>query len=138
MGIRSFKDLIVWKKSIDLIDDIYRLTHQFPKSETYGLSSQVQRAAVSVAANIAEGNGRDSTKEYIHHLSFSLGSLAEVETYLVVCVRLGYPQQHGVVAIESRSDEIGRMLRSLQKALRTKLRNDDDFQPPSLSPSPQP
>jgi four helix bundle protein len=129
MAIRSFKELIVWQRSIDLIDDIYRLTHRFPKSEMYGLSSQFQRAAVSVAANIAEGNGRDSTKEYIHHLSFSLGSLAEVETYLVVCVRLGYASQPAVAPIESKADEIGRMLRSLQKALRNKLRDNDKPQP---------
>jgi four helix bundle protein len=130
MTIRSFKDLIVWQRSIDLIDDVYRLTQRFPKSETYGLSSQVQRAAVSIAANIAEGNGRDSTKEYIHHLSFSLGSLAEVETYLVVSVRLGFASLEAVAPLESRADEIGRMIRSLQKALRAKLRRDDDQPPP--------
>jgi four helix bundle protein len=134
MAVRSFKDLIVWQKSIDLIDDIYRLTRQFPKSETYSLSSQFQRAAVSVAANIAEGNGRESTKEYIHHLSYSLGSLAEVETYLVVSVRLGYADQLAVTPIESKANEIGRMLRSLQKALRTKLRRDDDDQPNQPQP----
>lgn len=61
MPLRSYKELKVWQKSIDLVDDVYRLTRDFPKSETYGLSSQMQRAAVSVAANIAEGSGRDST-----------------------------------------------------------------------------
>ncbi|HZL88247.1 MAG TPA: four helix bundle protein [Pirellulaceae bacterium] len=133
MAIRSFKDLIVWQRSIDLIDEIYRLTQRFPKSETYGLSSQIQRAAVSVAANIAEGNGRDSTKEYIHHLSFSLGSLAEVETYFVVCMRLGYASAQAVTPLEVKADEIGRMIRSLQKALRSKLRRDKD-NPESRSP----
>jgi four helix bundle protein len=108
MAIRSLKDLIVWQRSIQLIDDIYRLTRGFPKSETYGLSSQVQRAAVSVAANIAEGNGRDSTKEYIHHLSFSLGSLAKVETFLVVSLRLGYAPQTVIAGLESECDEIGK------------------------------
>jgi four helix bundle protein len=129
MAVRSFKDLVVWQKSIDLIDEIYRLTREFPKSETYGLSSQFQRAGVSIAANIAEGNGRSSTKEYIHYLSFSLGSLAEVETYLVVSVRLGYVQPAVVAKLESKCDEIGKMLRGLQKALSSKLRNDDDLQP---------
>lgn len=126
MAVRSFKDLIVWQKSVDLISTIYRLTATFPKIETYGLSSQLQRAAVSVAANIAEGNGRDSTKEYIHHLSYSLGSLAEVETYLVVSVRLAYVQQSEILNLESKCDEIGKMLRSLQKALRSKLQGNDD------------
>jgi four helix bundle protein len=126
MTVRSFRDLIVWQRSIELIEEVYRLTQGFPKQETYGLSSQLQRAAVSVAANIAEGNGRESTKEYIHHLSFSLGSLAEVETYLVVCTKLGYATPKAVAGMESKSDEIGKMLRSLQKALRAKLRRDDD------------
>jgi four helix bundle protein len=129
MAIRSFRDLIVWQKSIDLVYEIYRLTREFPKHELYGLSSQVQRAAVSVAANIAEGNNRNSTREYIHHLSFSLGSLAEVETYLVVSTRLGYAQQKVIAAMELKCDEIGKMLRSLQKALRSKLRHDDLPQP---------
>src|SRR5688500_5913276 len=120
MAVRGFKGLVVWQKAMDLIEEIYRLTQGFPKQETYGLSSQLQRAAVSVAANIAEGNGRDSTKEYIHHLAFSLGSLAEVETYLVVGHRLGYTRAEVVNALESKCDEIGKMLRGLQKALRAK------------------
>lgn len=124
MPVRSYKDLIVWQRSIDLIDEVYRLIRAFPKSETYGLSSQLQRAAVSVAANIAEGSGRDSTKEFIHHLAFSLGSLAEVETYLIVSVRLEYAVRSAVAKLESRCDEIGKMIRSLQKSLRRRL-NDD-------------
>ena len=131
MAVRGFKDLLVWQKSMDLIEQIYRLTQGFPKQETYGLSSQVQRAAVSVAANIAEGNGRDSTREYIHHLAFSLGSLAEVETYLEIALRLGYAKANVVSALEAKADEIGRMLRGLQKSLRGKLRRDND----DLSPS---
>ena len=127
MAVRGFKDLLVWQKSMDLIEQIYRLTQDFPKQETYGLSSQVQRAAVSIAANIAEGNGRDSTREYIHYLAFSLGSLAEVETYLQVALRLRYAKANVVSVLEAKSDEIGRMLRGLQKSLRAKLsRNNDD------------
>src|ERR1051326_1321522 len=106
MIVRCYKDLIVWQKSIDLIDEVYRLCRAFPKSETYGLSSQLQRAAVSVAANIAEGSGRDSTKEFIHHLAFSLGSLAEVETYLVLSSRLTYATPQVVKALDARCDEI--------------------------------
>jgi four helix bundle protein len=129
MAVRGFKELIVWQKSMDLIEDVYRLTQTFPKHETYGLSSQMQRAAVSIAANIAEGNGRDSTKEYIHHLAFSLGSLAEVETHLVVAQRLGYAPPRIIAALEARCDEIGKMLRGLQKALRSKMRRDEDGPP---------
>ena len=130
MQVRSFKDLIVWQKSIDLVEEVYRLTRGFPKHELYGLVSQLQRAIVSVAANIAEGNGRDSTKEYIHHLAFSLGSLAEVETLLVISLRLGYVTQNAISKMESKADEVGKMLRSLQKSLRSKLRDDDQTRPP--------
>lgn len=125
MTVRSYKALIVWQKSIDLIDDVYRLCRAFPKSETYGLCSQLQRAAVSVAANIAEGSGRDSTKEFIHHLAYSLGSLAEVETYLVVSIRLEYSTKATVAKLDSKCDEIGKMIRSLQKALRKRLDNEN-------------
>jgi four helix bundle protein len=125
MAIRSYKDLQVWQKSIDLVDETYRLTRGFPKSETYGLSSQLQRAAVSVAANIAEGSGRESTKEFIHHLAYSLGSMAEVETYLTVSMRLGYASQSTVATLDTQCDEIGKMIRSLQKSLRRRLDNEN-------------
>jgi four helix bundle protein len=131
MAVRGFKDLVVWQKSMDLVEKIYRLTQNFPKQETYGLSSQVQRAAVSVAANIAEGNRRDSTREYIHHLAFSLGSLAEVETYLDVSIRLGYAKSNFLSSLEAQCDEIGRMLRGLPKSLRAKLRRDNDDPSPT-------
>jgi four helix bundle protein len=121
MPLRSYKDLKVWQKSIDLIDEVYRLTRNFPKSETYGLSSQMQRASVSVAANIAEGSGRDSTKEFIHHLAYALGSLAEVETYLTLSVRLNYAAKTTIAELESKCDEIGKMLRSLQSSLKKRL-----------------
>jgi four helix bundle protein len=126
MAVRGFKDLVVWQKSMELIEHIYRLTTTFPKHETYGLSSQVQRAAVSVAANISEGNGRDSTREFIHHLAFALGSLAEVETYFEVALRLGYAKAHEISGLEARADEIGRMIRGLQKSLRAKLEGRDN------------
>ena len=125
MAIRSYKDLLVWQKSIELVDGIYRLTRAFPKSETYGLSSQIQRAAVSVAANIAEGSGRDSTKEFIHHLAFSLGSLAELETFLTISLRLGYALKDAVAKLEAQSDEIGKMLSNLQKSLKRRLTHDN-------------
>jgi len=124
MSVRSYRDLMVWQRSIELIDDVYRLCRGFPKSETYGLSSQLQRAAISIAANIAEGSGRDSTKEFIHHLAYSLGSLAEVETYLIISARLEYTAKNTVARLESKCDGIGKMLRSLQKALRQRI--DDD------------
>lgn len=129
MGVQSFRDLTVWQRSIELIEDVYRMTKTFPKHELYGITSQLQRAAVSVAANIAEGSGRESTKEYIHHLSYSLGSLSEVVTYLVVCVKLEYLPAQLTITVEEKCDSIGRMLRGLQKALRSKLRRQDGSEP---------
>jgi four helix bundle protein len=128
MAIRSFKGLRVWQESIELIDEIYRLSRTFPRSETYGLASQIQRAAVSVAANIAEGAGRESTREYLHHLAIALGSLAEVETYVVIIARLGYVNPSTTAKLETQCDAIGKMLRNLQKALRKRL--DDDKESP--------
>ncbi|MDR3235900.1 MAG: four helix bundle protein [Prevotellaceae bacterium] len=86
----NHKDLEVWKTSMDLVVTIYSITKQFPKEEQYGLVSQMQRAAVSVPSNIAEGCGRKSHKETHHFLSIALGSLAEIETQLLIAIRLEY------------------------------------------------
>jgi four helix bundle protein len=86
----NHKDLEVWKESMDLVVDIYTITKQFPKEEQYGLTSQIQRASISVPSNIAEGCGRKSNKETHRFLSIALGSLAEVETQLIIATRLGY------------------------------------------------
>jgi four helix bundle protein len=88
--VNSFRDLRVWQAAMDLVAEVYRLTRAFPKNETYGLASQIQRAAVSIPSNIAEGHARDHIKEYLHHLSMAQGSLAELETQLEIAARLGY------------------------------------------------
>src|SRR3954451_16442437 len=115
---KSFRDLFVWQRGIGLTETIYRLTSQFPKHEIYGLTSQLRRATASIPSNIAEGHGRDFTKEYLHHLSYAMGSLAEVETLVVIASRLAYltPQSHDSVIREC--DELGRMIRAIQKSLR--------------------
>jgi len=87
---RSHKDLDVWKQSIDLVKDIYILTSQFPKEETFGLTSQIKRAVVSVPANIAEGAARGHKNEYIQFLYISLGSQSELDTLLIISEKLGY------------------------------------------------
>ncbi|QED37785.1 four helix bundle protein [Antarcticibacterium arcticum] len=84
------KDLDVWKKSMDLVEEIYRVTKEFPDHERYGLTNQIRRSAVSIPSNIAEGSGRKGDKELLQFLSFALGSLAEVETQLIIAVRLVY------------------------------------------------
>src|SRR5881628_197411 len=87
--IKSHRDLIVWQKAMDLVTSIYRATESFPKTETYGLTSQIRRAAVSVPANIAEGQGRRLAGEYLQFLANARGSLLELDTHLEIAVRLG-------------------------------------------------
>jgi four helix bundle protein len=84
MAVQSYRELIVWQKAMKLVQSIYSLTKDFPKEEVYALTSQIRRAAVSIPSNIAEGQGRDSTKEFLHHLSIAYGSLMEVETQILI------------------------------------------------------
>ena len=128
MIVQSFKDLQVWKIGMMLAEEVYRLTETFPKRETYALISQMQRAAVSVPSNIAEGHARDSTKEFLHYISIAMGSLDELETQLLLAGRLDYIDNTRTRSILSRTSELGRMLRGLQKTLKAKL------QPPVPSP----
>jgi four helix bundle protein len=111
----------VWQTGIQLVKSVYVLSQKFPKDELYGLTSQMRRAAVSIPANIAEGHARDSTKEYLHHISIALGSLAELETMFVLAQELGYSDAATIAALLQRSDEEGRMLHGLQKSLKAKL-----------------
>jgi len=90
MIIKSYRDLRVWQLGMDLVEQVYCLTRKFPKTEQYGLMSQMQRAAVSIPSNIAEGHTREYTKKYLRHLSFSQSSLAELETQLEIASRLNY------------------------------------------------
>jgi len=90
MGVKSYRDLETWQVSMDLVAEVYRVTKLFPRDEIYGLTNQLRRAAVSVPSNIAEGQGRDSTKEFLHHLSMAHGSLCEVETQLLIAQGLEY------------------------------------------------
>lgn len=121
MAVQSFRDLEVWQKGIDLVEETYRLTDRYPKREIYGLVSQSNRAAVSVPSNVAEGHARDSTKEFLHHVSIALGSLAELETQLTIAVRLKYIKQQELDDALPRIDLLGRKLRNLQLALKRKL-----------------
>jgi len=100
-----------------LAGDVYRLSAQFPKHETYGLASQIQRSAVSVPSNIAEGHGRNSPKEFNHFLGVASGSLAELETQLMLAQQFGYLTEDEIDLPLLLSDEIGKMLNGLQKSL---------------------
>jgi len=87
---KGHKDLIIWQKSMDLVEDIYKLTSFFPKEEVYGLTSQIKRAVISIPSNIAEGAARNSKKEFKQFLYIALGSLSEVETQILIAERLNY------------------------------------------------
>ena len=89
-NIASYQDLVVWQRAMGLVDSIYECTAGWPASELFGLSSQIKRAAVSVPANIAEGHGRNGSREYVQHLGIARGSLCEVETLILVAARQGF------------------------------------------------
>lgn len=110
MKINSYKELIVWQKAMELVKIIYFLTDQFPKAELYGLASQMQRAAVAIPSNIAEGYLRGHKKEYAQFLSIALGSAAELETQLLICKSLPKFQQIDFSDAESLIGEIMKML----------------------------
>ena len=124
MGVRSYRELEVWQKAMDLVIECYRTGERFPKSELYGLTSQLQRAAVSVPANIAEGQGRSHTKEFLNHLSIAYGSLMEGETHLLIAYRLNYIERSSLESLLDKCAEVGRMLNGLVSALNRKLSSD--------------
>ena len=110
---RSYKDLLVWQRSMDLVETVYRTTAKFPPVEQWGLISQMRRAVVSVPSNIAEGYGRQATGEYRHHLSIGRGSLLELETQVLLCRRLKYLEAADADALLTEIEEISKMLASL-------------------------
>jgi four helix bundle protein len=117
MQIKSFRDLRVWQAGIGLVRIVYELTSKFPRSETYGLASQMQRAAVSIPSNIAEGHARESTKEYLQHLSIAQASLAELETQLEIARQLNYISEAETTQLLERISSLGRQLFALRNAL---------------------
>jgi four helix bundle protein len=117
MPVRSYRDLIAWQKSIDFVTEIYRCTRTFPKEETYGLISQLRRAAVSVPSNIAEGHARLTTGEFRQFLGHALGSLTEIETQIQIANRLGYIGREDLNWLLAHSTEIGKVVRGLLQSL---------------------
>lgn len=110
---RNYRNLVVWQKSIDLVVEIYKLTEQFPKSELYGLASQMQRAAVSIPSNIAEGSKRRTDKDFCYFLSTSFGSGAELETQIEIAGRLPFGSELDYSNCQSLLDEVMKMLNKL-------------------------
>ena len=129
--IRSYKELIIWQKAMALAEATYALTEHLPKSETYGLISQIRRSVVSIPSNIAEGHARDSTREYLRFLSIATGSLAELETQLTLCERLGLLEPRQIESSLRTATELGKQLRVVRNSLlarievRLSARNED-------------
>ncbi len=113
----GYRDLKVWQSAMKLAEEVYRLSGCFPKSEIYGLTSQLQRSAVSIPSNIAEGQGRNSSNEFRRFLRIALGSLAELETQILLAQRFNYITEQESVNVLQIAGETGKMLKGLQKSL---------------------
>jgi four helix bundle protein len=121
MTIKSYRELIAWQKAMELVTRIYELTKDFPREEIYGLTSQIRRAAVSIPSNIAEGQGRDSRKEFLHHLSIAYGSLMETETQILIAESLNYLKSEEMNLILEKTAEAGRIINGLSRSLKQKI-----------------
>lgn len=120
-NISSYRDLKVWRLGVQIALAVYRVTSAFPKDELYGLTSQARRSAVSIPSNVAEGHARNSTKDYLRYLSIAGGSLAELETQLLIASELYHLSSEALDEILSMCEEESRMLRSLQDSLKRRL-----------------
>jgi four helix bundle protein len=144
MALKCYRDLEVWKKAMDLAELVYLIANELPKEERFGLTSQVQRAAISIPSNIAEGYGRSNRGEYLHSLSFAKGSLCELETQLVLAVRLGYISRDRAKPAWRLCQEVGKMLGRLMKSLKklssaestALVRKDERNRTQTLNPRP--
>src|SRR5436190_6314766 len=132
-ALKSYRDLLVWQKGIHPVVIASKATAGFPKSETYGLISQIRRAATSIPANIAEGYGRGSRKEYLQFLQIAQGSLKELETHVIVSEKLLYLTPSQTKRVLTETDELGRMLGSLIRKLRS---SSSATTPYPLTPTP--
>jgi four helix bundle protein len=115
----SYRDLIAWRKAMDLVMDVYRVTQAFPRDELYGLTNQLRRAAVSVPSNIAEGQARFSRKEFHHFLSQARGSLVEIETQLTIAENLGYLGPNQTRSLLDKASELGKILNGLIASIKS-------------------
>jgi len=115
--VKNYQDLIVWQKAMDVVVEVYRLTKKFPQGEFYGLTNQIRRAAISIPSNIAEGHTRNSRSEYLNFLSIAQGSRAEVETQMIISVRLGYLTSEETLPTLSLLNEINRIISTIRQKL---------------------
>jgi four helix bundle protein len=117
MKVESYKELNVWKKGIEIVDCVYRIIEKFPQKELYGLAYQMQRSAISIPSNIAEGFARGHTAEYRQFLRIALGSCAELDTQLIIAHRRNYVTQAEILNLQENLDHESRMIMNLIKSL---------------------
>ncbi|MDO9000540.1 four helix bundle protein [Sediminibacterium sp.] len=129
MKTSTYKDLIVWQKAIILVTNIYKLTNSFPSEERFGLASQLNRAAVSIPSNIAEGWGRELPKNYLQFLRVSRGSLMEVETMILISKNLNFISEKEYLEINTNIEEVGKILQGLIKSVQQKTKLIQEVQP---------
>lgn len=120
--VKTYKDLIAWQKSIVLVTEIYSLTRTFPADEKFGLTSQLNRAAVSVPSNIAEGWGRETSKNFLQFLRNSRGSIMEIQTQLIIAKNLKFVDEHNYQKLADKSEEVGKILQGLIKSINAKMK----------------
>jgi four helix bundle protein len=125
MPVQNYRGLIAWQKSMELVKLIYSLTKKFPRKELFGLTSQIRRAVVSIPSNIAEGQGRRSTKEFIRHLSIGHGSLRETETQNLIAEMQGYISAEESIEVMNKCAEVGKLINGLANSLKEKESRDD-------------
>jgi four helix bundle protein len=117
MTVKRYDELIAWQKAMDLVEAVYTSTACFPKEEVYGLTQQIRRSAVSIPSNIAEGQGRRSTAEFLHHLSIAHGSLRELETQVLIATRLKLLKDNRREELLEMCAEVGRLINGLYNSL---------------------
>jgi four helix bundle protein len=117
MRVRNYRDLVVWKRAVDFVAEIYRLSAGFPREERFGLTTQVRRASVSVSANIAEGSGRATSRDFLNFLSYARGSLKEAESMVFVAQRLEFVRAPDCIEALRLADETSRMLAGLRLSI---------------------
>ena len=115
--VRNYSELLVWQEAMNLVDAVYEMSRAFPREEMFGLTSQLRRAAVSVPCNIAEGQGRTSTKEFMHHLSIAYGSLREVETLALIAKRQKLVTDEMLSDVLDKAGTVGRLANGLMRSL---------------------
>ncbi len=123
--INSYRDLIAWQKAMDLVEKVYHLVHDFPANEIYTLSSQLKRSAISVPSNIAEGGSKKSIKDFIKFLNISYGSLAELETQILIAERVKFISKEKSEMILQYSEEVAKIISGLISSLKLKVESDN-------------